>query len=184
MSTHTERQTRRKVGLELVSLVASMGSAVFFSGLLVAQWSLRHAFVATVLATAGFSAYWIWHRSRYPANIAPPPAETVDDSADEDDGGRWEWYWILALVVSLIAVVVVGLVSSFLLALVVIVGFGVGYSDVSDVGDIASAALAMLAVAAIVEFGVVMPLCKRWNLDFDAQPEPRSTYCPTPTERS
>lgn len=174
MTTHVNRQTRRKVGLELLSLVACIGSAVFFSGVFIAEWSARHTLFVTLLTAGGLISYWVCHRSRHPANIDPPEAEVEED--DDDAGDRWEWYWILAFGVTLVGVVIIGLISSFLLALLVIVLFGLGYSDVSDAGDVTRAVLAMLAVSAVVEFALVIPLSKRWNLDFEAEPEPRSAY--------
>lgn len=74
--------------------------------------------------------------------------------------------------------VIIGLAGNCFLAFLVITVFGVGYSDVSDVGDVISAALAMLAVSAVVEFAVVIPLSRLWNLDFEAEPGSRSTCCP------
>jgi fatty acid desaturase len=184
MTTHVERQTRRKVAVESLSLVAAMGSAVFFSGLFIANWSLRRNLLVTVLTAVVLVLYCIWHRSRYPANIAPPTAETADADDDDDDAvSQWEWYWVLALGIGIIGVVIVGLLRGFFLALLVIVGFSFGYSETSSARDVVYACLAMLGFSAAVEFAVVLPLCKLWNLDAMADPEPRSTYCPTPTER-
>lgn len=182
VSIHRRRQTRRKIGLEMLSLVASIGSAVFFSGLFVARWSSQTAVAVTLIAAVALILYGIWFRSRYPPNINPPVADVRKKDDDDEGDGWWEWYWILAFVVAWAGMVIVGLATSFFLAFLVIAVFGVGYSDVSDVGDVVRAALAMLAISAAVEFAVVIPLSKRWNLDFEADPEPRSTYCPTPFE--
>lgn len=177
-------QTRRKVGLETLSLVASLGSAVFFSGLFIANWSIGRNLLTTAAAAVGLVLYWSWHRARHPANISPPKADTSDEVDDDDDSLRkWEWYWILALAVSSIGVVIVGLITSFFLALLVVAAFAGGYNDVSDAGDVLRASLAMLAVSAVTEFAIVMPLCRLWNLDFDADPEPRSAYCPSPSQQ-
>jgi hypothetical protein len=180
MSTHVTRQTRRKVGLELLSLVACIGSAVFFSGVFIAAWSMRPTVVVTLLTAGGLISYWVWHRSRHPANIDPPEAEV--EKNDDDAGDRWEWYWVLAFGVTLVGVVIIGLISTFLFGLLVIVLFGLGYSDVSDAGDVTSAVLAMFAVSAVAEFALVIPLSKRWNLDFEAEPEPRDASSPDPTD--
>jgi hypothetical protein len=181
MTTHVEHQTRRKVAVESLSLVAAMGSAVFFSGLFIAHWSLGLNLLVTVLTGAALVLYWVWHRSRYPANITPPTAETAD--ADDDAVSQWEWYWVLALGIGFVGVVIAGLLASFFLALLVIVGFGFGYSETSSARDVLYASLAMLGFSAAVEFAVVLPLCKLWNLDATADPAPMDTYCPTPTEQ-
>lgn len=74
VSVYAKRQTRRKIGQAILSLVAPIGSAVFLSGMFAAHWSSRHTVAVTLMTAAGLVLYWIWHRSRYPANINPPEA--------------------------------------------------------------------------------------------------------------
>lgn len=184
MSAFVRRQTRRKVALEMLSGAVPMSSAVLFSGVFIAGWSWQRSSVAALLTALGLAAYLVWHRSIHPANIDPPPP--VEDSEDEeadDDDGRWDWFTILLFVVSLIGVAVVGFVGSFFIPLLVIVLFCIGYSSF-DVSDVAAATLAMAGVSAVVEFAVVMPLCKLWNLDPEAGPRPRKDFCPRPGDQS
>ncbi|AWB93296.1 hypothetical protein [Aeromicrobium chenweiae] len=177
-STFVRRQTRRKVALEVLSLAVPISSAVFFSGALIAGWSWRISSVVALLTAVGLFAYWAWHRSVHPADIEPPPAEDPDEAADDDDG-RWDWFTVLLLVVGVIGVVVVGLVGSFVVPLLVILLFWLTSSG-ADVGDVAGATIAMLGVSCVLELAIVLPLCRRWNLDPEAKPRSRDEFCPKP----
>lgn len=170
------------MALEMLTLTVTMGSAVLFSGAFIADWSRPRSFVATLLTVLMSSACLIWHRSNYPPNIDPPaPADDSHDDEDDDEGGWWDPFTIILFLVSLVGVIVFGVVARFLLPLMVILLFAVAASG-SDVGDVARATLAMLGMCALVEFAIVIPLCKRWNLDFDADPRPRSDFCAGPSE--
>lgn len=152
MSSFVRRQTRRKV------------SAV--------------AAACTLLVLSGC---WVWHRSRFPANIDPPSGETHDEDGEDDEGGWWDPFTILLFVVSAVALVIVGIVARFVLPLLVIMLFSVGFGP--DPGDVALVVLAMLGVSFVLEFAIVIPLCRLWNLDIDGETEPGSTPCPTASEQ-
>lgn len=74
----------------------------------------------------------------------------------------------LVTAVAVVGVVVVGLVRNFLLSLLVILAFVIGYGP--SFGDVAITVGAMLGVSFVLEFGVVLPVARRWNLDPDAEP--------------
>lgn len=178
VDAHTRRQIRRKVTLESMSLSVPIAAAFFFSGELVVAWPRRVSLLLAAGVAVVLVSFWIWHRRRYPASIAAPSQESEDEaSADEDDDGRWDVFTLLLLGVSLVAVVLVGVVGRFILPLLVIVLFGVGYSG-SDLGHVVVAAGCMLAVSFVLEFGIVLPLSKRWNLAIDEDPRPREDFCP------
>ncbi len=75
----------------------------------------------------------------------------------------------MLLVGSLAAVVAIGVVVRFTLALAIIVLFTVVDSD-SDLGDVALATLLTLGAAAVVELAVVLPLSRLWDLSIDEGP--------------
>jgi hypothetical protein len=186
MTDVVRRQTRRKVFLEALSLVAPIGSAIFFSGRFVVSWPLPTTLAVTGLSAVALMIYWIWHRSTYPASIAPwGSSDEPDDPADEveDEGGRWDLFMIVLTVVGVTTVVVLGIVARFVLALLVIVLFAAAHSG-SELGDVASAVLAMLGVSFVVEVGVVIPLSRVWDLSIDEEPPDRGDFCPVPTDGS
>jgi hypothetical protein len=167
-----QRQTRRKVALEMLSLAVPTSSAVYFSGDVIAGWAPQVTVPATALTAVACLAFLLWHRSRFPASVATwgssdePPS---DDEVEDDEGGRWDLFTILLFVVSLTAVVVAGVVVRFAMPLAVIVLFVVVDSE-SDLGDAAFATLAMLGAAAVVELVVVIPLSRLWDLSIDEPP--------------
>ena len=181
MSVNVKKRTRRKVFLEGLSLAVPISAAVFFSGEFIVDWSPHINVYFASLTALTLAAFWIWHRNNYPANIAPPAPKQEPEARPNDDGGWWDWFTILLFVVSFIAVVVAGIVGRFLLSLLVIFLFGVGYSG-SDLGDVARATLATLGVAFVLEFAIVIPLCKLWNLAIDEEPRSREDFCPTPSD--
>jgi hypothetical protein len=173
-------QSRRKVTLETLSLVVPLGSALFFSGLVIADWTTASsagvAMATAVLATG----FWLWHRSNYPANIAAPQDDgEVED--EEDDDGKWDLFTVALLAVCMFVVVTVGLLMAFWLPLVVIVLFTAAAAS-PDLSDLLLTVGLTLAVSFILEFAVVMPLSRRWNLSTDEDPRPLSDFCPTPTD--
>lgn len=74
MSNVIARQTGRKVTLETLSLAIPISAAVFFSGQFIAHWATRSNVYLTSLTALALVVCFIWHRSRYPADINPPRA--------------------------------------------------------------------------------------------------------------
>lgn len=182
----TRVQRRRKVALEALSLAAANAGAVFFAGRFVARWDVPTAGWWGAVAAVACVGYWIWHRSRYPAQITVETDEAVEarprrEMAD-DAGSIWDPLNLLVLGVgalAVVAVVVFGLLVSFIVPLMIILGFGVFFGG-DDLGGVGGALLGTLLVASITEFGVVMPLCRHWGLPFGSAGPSRQDFCPPP----
>lgn len=175
-------QTRRKIFLEVLSLAVPIASALYFSAQFIGQWSNRSTQLAAISTVAILTGYWIWRRSRVPATISPPKKDDVEDDEDEGEVGPW-WdpFTILLFLITLVAivgVVAVGIFVNFLLSLLVILAFVIGYDP--SFGDVTITVGATLGVSFVLEFGVVLPLARLWNLDPDAEPESLDQFCPTP----
>lgn len=56
----------------MISLVVPNASAVFFSGRLIAQWTVATSALWAVLVALLAAGYWTWHRGRYPTRIQAP----------------------------------------------------------------------------------------------------------------
>ena len=177
MVDHARRQTRRKVTLESLSLAVPIAAAFFFSGVFIVAWSQATSLLLAMGVSVPLVVFWIFHRRRFPANIAPPSPEPDKEPRDGEDDGRWDWFTLLLLGASLIVVVVGGVVARFVVPLAVIVLFGVGHSG-PDLWYATVAAGCTLAVAFVLEFGIVLPLSKLWNLAIDEDPRPRDDFCP------
>jgi hypothetical protein len=80
------------------------------------------------------------------------------------------------------AVVVAGIAVRFVLPLLIIVIFGVGYGP-ATFGEVAQATLATLGVSFVLVFAIVIPLRKWWNLAFDEEPRELDEFCPKPDEK-
>lgn len=176
------RQTRRKIFLEVLSLVVPMASALYFSAQFIGEWSAQSTQLATISTVAILTGYWIWRRSRVPADISPLTKDDVEEDDDEGEGGPW-WdpfniLLFLITAVAVVGVVVVGIVMNFLLSLLVILAFVIGYGP--SFADVAITVGAMLGVSLVLEFGVVFPLAKLWNLDPEADSETLDQFCPAP----
>lgn len=176
------RQTRRKIFLEVLSLVVPIASALYFSAQFIGEWSTRSTQLATISTVAILTGYWIWRRSRVPADISPLTKDDVEEDDDEGEGGPW-WdpsniLLFLITAVAIVGVVVVGIAINFLLSLLVIVAFVIGYGP--SFGDVTITVGAMLGVSFVLEFGVVFPLAHLWNLDPEADSESLDQFCPTP----
>ena len=178
VDTYVRRQTRRKVTLESVSLAVPIAAAFFFSGEFILAWPRRASLVLALGVAAALVTFWIWHRRRYPATIAAPSPEPEEESGDDDDGGRWDWFTLLLLLgASLVAVVIAGVIARFILPLLVVVLFGIG-SSASGLGGVVVAVGCTLGTAFVLEFAVVLPLSKAWNLAIDEDPRSRDDFCP------
>lgn len=178
------RQTRRKIFLEVLSLVVPIASALYFSAQFIGEWSTRRTLLATICTVAILTSYWIWRRSRVPADISAPKKDDVkeDDGEGENEGGPW-WdpsniLLFLIFQFALVGVVAVGIFLNFLVSWLVILAFVI-FNDPS-LGEVAVTAGAMLGVSFVLEFGVVLPLARLWNLDPEADSETLDQFCPTP----
>lgn len=180
----TRLQRRRKTALEMAGQVVPISVAVLSSGILLAEWSVATASLSAVFAGVLVAAYWSWHRGRYPATIDSPSPEQPRQRVerDEDAGSVWHPINLLVLLIGAIAVasvVLVGMVAALALPLLVILGFG--FADGwSDGGAVVKATLCTAAAGLAVEFGLVIPLCKRWGLATDSPARRREDFCPSP----
>lgn len=168
------RQTRRTIFLEVLSLVVPLASALSFSATFIGEWSTRSTQLATITTVAVLIGSWIWYRSRVPATISSPMTIAVEDDDEGEAGPWWDPFTLVLFLVTAVAVVgvvVMGLVLNFLLSLLVVLAFVIGYGP--SFGDVAITVGAMLGVSFVLEFGVVLPLARRWNLDPDAKSGPR-----------
>lgn len=164
-------------------MVANAG-AVFFAGRFVAQWNALTAGLWAAVTAMACVGYWIWHRRRYPAQITVDTNEVAEArprrEMSQDAGPIWDPVNLLVLGVGALAVVVVvvfGLLVSFIVPVMIILGFGVFFGS-ADLGGVGGAVLGTLSVALITEFGVVMPLCRHWGLPFDDAGRSRRDFCP------
>lgn len=182
------RQRRRKTTLEMIGLVGPNAAAVFFSGHLVLSWTVVSSALWALFAGLVTAAYWSWHRSRFPANIdAPVEERTTRERVEmhEDAGPIWHPINLLVLGVGAVVVtslVVIGVLVSFILPMLIIVGFGVA-DQWSDLGTLGTATLWTLGVAMVLEIGLVIPLSKLWGLSLDAGPADRDDFCPSPGDK-
>ena len=171
-STRSELE-RRKVALELVSLVVPVATAVGACTVLVAHTSVGYGLSATLVTALAAAGCWTWHRHRHPATIEPPTDYDPgpgDGFASEEAEGPWDRFVGLLLTVAIVVgIAVVAITSRFLLALIVIATFTI-FHGAAEPGDVVLATLCTLAVGLLAELGVVSPLGRRWNLDVDQTP--------------
>lgn len=160
--------------LESLSLAVPIAAALLFSGALVAAWRWPVTLTVAGATAVALTAFWVGHRRRYPASIAPPVPDPESETGEDD--GRWDWFTLLLLGVSLVAVVVVGVVARFVVPLLAIVLLALAYGD-AGLGRVLAATGCTLAVAFVLELGLVLPLSRRWDLAIDDDPRPREDFC-------
>lgn len=176
MTADVRTQQRRKVGLELLSLVVPLTAAVLFSSWYVVGWprpvgALVAAATAVVLVVG-----WLWHRSHHapsleewndgPTGLEPDPVDDLDHDLDLDHDGNGGVGSTLAALAIVGVIAVVAVTTRFLLPLLVIGLFAIAGSG-SDLGDVLLATACTLAVGLLVELGLVEPLARRWGLSVD-----------------
>lgn len=161
---------RRTTVLEALSLAVPLGAAVLSSGLLVADWPLVAGVLPALLTALLAAASWGRHRHRHPAEVrTPEPAVPAGPSGAEDadeDHGRWDWFTLALLGVSVVALVVVSVLVMFLVPLAVIVVFAV-LVDGAEARDVLLAVGATLGAALVLEVAVTLPLSRRWSIPRD-----------------
>lgn len=179
MDVATRRlQERRLAGLQAMSLAVSVGSAVFFAAYFVAGAGLATAGAVGIGVALLVGALMVWFRRTYPPSIEAASEEREPEPPTSDTYG-WELdtFMIAAVVVPLI--LVAGLVVRFMLPLAIVLAFWIANDDVSTVRVLVAAGCC-LAVLACVEFGIEVPLSRRWGLPLDTKARPREDYCPPP----
>ncbi|MEO9323929.1 hypothetical protein ABFT23_10585 [Nocardioides sp. C4-1] len=162
---------RRKLVLELTSLTAVIASSVGFSGAFVAHWGAGAS--GRLAATTAVVVLLLWTavRLRRPPVPKPwsvedlcPDAGGVDEPVEESRRARVTG-WLIALVV-VGGFFVLAIAVRFFVPLWVVLGFAILDSS-SALGDVMIAAMCTVAVGLGVEWGIVEPLSRRWDVDVD-----------------
>lgn len=175
------RQERRLARIQALSLAASCGSAVFFGAFFVARVPMLTAGAAAVAVALVPAELMLWFWRNHPPSIEPR-SETEEEEPPTSDTYGWEVGTFLIAVVVVPLIVLVGLVLRFFVPLAIIVGFWIASDDASLVSVLVATGCC-LAVLACVEFGVEIPLSRRWGLPLDTKTRPLEDYCPTPNSR-
>lgn len=182
-SATSSARARQKVFLELISLAGPFVTAAYLCCTVVAAWSWHVGAALGAAVASALTGYWLWHRSVYPPTIGFPPRDEADlKQGTEDDDGTWDWFTLVLLAVSIIIVVVVGVTVRFAAPLVFITLFAALHDDAQLVDVLAVCGLT-LGVAFILEFVVIHPLARLWDLDLDEEPRRLDDFCPAPEDR-
>lgn len=181
----SSRQRRRKTLLEAVELVVPAAWAVYVSGRLVARWDQIASVTCALIAGLVLTTYWIWHRRRFPANVAATDGASIREKRERPTETRSIWAWDNLLLVVFIALawvvtVVVGLLVAFMLPLAIVVGFAV-FEGGADGSSIWMAMLLTLGVAVVIDVGIVYPLARHWALPMEGARRAKADFCPPPT---
>lgn len=171
------RQERRLGGLHALSLAAALGAPVLFGAYVVAEASAPVAGGAAAAAALLGGGLMLWLRRSHPPSLESSGEAEEEDPTDDDSG--WDVGTLLFAATVVPLFVVVAVLVRFMLPLGVILGFWWADGDASF-GSVLLAAGCCLAVLAAVEFGVELPLSRRWGLPLDGKPTPRQDYCPPP----
>lgn len=171
---------RRRTALGMIAAFAQYAGTIGFGAFFVAAASGLVSLASGVAAGLVAAAIALWWRRRHPHDIPEPQLVDVDvraarrkaaglDDADqdsEDDEGGWDVPSALLAAVVVPVFALVMLLFAGIVPLLIILGIHAASPD-SDWLHVGVAFGLCLLVSACVEFGVVLPLAKRWGIDLD-----------------
>lgn len=187
--SYQRRQELRASWIQAASFGVGLGAAVLFSLLFINRIGAAAAAglgLATALVTGGLML-WVFL-------VRPPQVDTASEedltaeSSDtpsggtggDDDESGWTVGTFLLAAIAVPLFVVAAIAVRFIVPLAIIMAFWFAGGSGSLLPALVAAGCC-LALMAAVEFGVELPLRRRWHLPMDDQVRPREDFCPTPT---
>ena len=147
--------------LEVLTAAISIFSGVFFGAYFVARSSVGEAALWGAGAAALAAVVWALVRWQIPAKLpAPEPEEVKDPDADE---GGWDVSSAIMAAVVVPIFVILGLLFKGWLLVVIVVAFYASANDPSLL-HATVAVVCSITVAVLFEYGVSLPLMKRWGI--------------------